>query len=243
MHKSNIIFLHGWLFDSRIWYKLPEMFNNQYNIEIHDLPGYGTNKNDIQSHENYCLKIFSRNEPCFVVAYSYSGLLALNAISNPQCNIRKMILINSKFDSSTNNDQLINQENINNLIKSLDIDRVGAIKKFMFECTRYSQTSKSDYKNIIEIFDVDSLPSNEILKSNLMYMNKFKPMTITNNLYDKILSIVSNNDKLIGESSVTPENKNIIKYHLDGLGHIPFINGSQKIYTIIKRFLEVERKI
>ena len=53
MHKSNIIFLHGWLFDSRIWYKLPEMFNNQYNIEIHDLPGYGTNKNDIQSHENY----------------------------------------------------------------------------------------------------------------------------------------------------------------------------------------------
>ena len=28
-----------------------------------------------------------------------------------------MILINSKFDSSTNNDQLINQENINNLIK------------------------------------------------------------------------------------------------------------------------------
>ena len=74
-------------------------------------------------------------------------------------------------------------------------------------------------------------------------MNKFKPMTITNNLYDKILSIVSNNDKLIGESSVTPENKNIIKYHLDGLGHIPFINGSQKIYTIIKRFLEVERKI
>ncbi len=72
---------------------------------------------------------------------------------------------------------------------------------------------------------------------------KFKPMTITNNLYDKILSIVSNNDKLIGESSVIPENKNIIKYHLDGLGHIPFINGSQKIYTIIKRFLEVERKI
>ena len=154
-----------------------------------------------------------------------------------------MILINSKFDSSTNNDQLINQENINNLIKSLDIDRVGAIKKFMFECTRYSKTSKSDYKNIIEIFDVDSLPSNEILKSNLMYMNKFKPMTITNNLYDKILSIVSNNDKLIGESSVIPENKNIIKYDLDGLGHIPFINGSQKIYTIIKRFLEVERKI
>ena len=34
MHKSNIIFLHGWLFDSRIWFGLDELFSIGLNRAI-----------------------------------------------------------------------------------------------------------------------------------------------------------------------------------------------------------------
>ena len=32
MHDSNIIFLHGWLFDRRIWCHLDKFFKNNFSL-------------------------------------------------------------------------------------------------------------------------------------------------------------------------------------------------------------------
>ena len=59
MHDSNIIFLHGWLFDRRIWQGLDKLFYNKFNTYMHDFTGYGGNLlSDINSQE-YCDNIFT----------------------------------------------------------------------------------------------------------------------------------------------------------------------------------------
>ena len=80
MHDSNIIFLHGWLFDRRIWCHLDKFFKNNFNTYIYDLPGYGSNSLSSMSAQEYCDNIFERAEQdTTIVGYSYGGLLALNS--------------------------------------------------------------------------------------------------------------------------------------------------------------------
>ena len=104
MHDSNIIFLHGWLFDRRIWCHLDKFFKNNFNIHMHDLPGYGSNKLLNISPQKYCDSIFERAEKnTIIVGYSYGGLLALNSFQNYQQNIKKLILINCNLDTEDQN--------------------------------------------------------------------------------------------------------------------------------------------
>ena len=85
MHDSNIIFLHGWLFDKRIWCHLDKFFKNNFNIHMYDLPGYGSNSLSSMSPQKYCDNIFERAEKdTIIVGYSYGGLLALNSFQNYQ---------------------------------------------------------------------------------------------------------------------------------------------------------------
>ena len=50
MNNLNIIFIHGWLFDSRIWRGLDKEFNEFKSVKLIDLPGYGTNKRSKVNH-------------------------------------------------------------------------------------------------------------------------------------------------------------------------------------------------
>ena len=54
MANLDIIFLHGWLFDSRIWYGLHKEFRGFKSVELIDLPGYGINKSLKVNHKDFC---------------------------------------------------------------------------------------------------------------------------------------------------------------------------------------------
>ena len=78
MNNLNIIFIHGWLFDSRIWNGLDKLFVD-FNTQKCDLPGYGKNYSSRLSHDEYCFDLLSEaKKPLVVIAWSYGGILALN---------------------------------------------------------------------------------------------------------------------------------------------------------------------
>ena len=124
MHDSNIIFLHGWLFDRRIWCHLDKFFKNNFNIHMHDLPGYGSNNLLNISPQKYCDSIFERAEKgTIIVGYSYGGLLALNSFQNYQKNIKKLILINCNLDIEDQENKTLSLINITALQASLAINK------------------------------------------------------------------------------------------------------------------------
>ena len=91
MRNLNIVFLHGWLFDSKVWHDIKKFFHKKHSIKIYDLPGYGANKTLNMEHQKYCDKIFlNANRPTIVIGFSYGGLLALKSYLSLDSYIEKI---------------------------------------------------------------------------------------------------------------------------------------------------------
>ncbi len=75
MNKDRILFLHGWLFDSRIWFGLYKSFSKKNKVTLIDLPGYGKNKADKSKAINYCRNLFSNQaSPSVIISWSFLGV-------------------------------------------------------------------------------------------------------------------------------------------------------------------------
>ncbi|MBT3697921.1 MAG: alpha/beta hydrolase [Gammaproteobacteria bacterium] len=241
MHDSNIIFLHGWLFDRRIWQGLDKLFYNKFNTYMHDFPGYGGNLlSDINSQE-YCDNIFTNaKKNTIIVGYSYGGLLALNSFQSYQSNIDKLILINCNLDIKNKSNNTLNLNSIRDLQISLKSDKSKSLKRFIYECVKDSKHYKTEYSRLIKIFSDNSLPDTSVLLENL---NDLKAPIAINYAFDRqkdILLINTEEDSFVSYKKVHTINNDIIKEErIPDLGHIPFMFGNDEIYTLINKFIGV----
>ena len=75
MNNFNIIFIHGWLFDSRIWCNFDKLFTKNHNVKKINLPGYGSNIEKNLNHRDYCKQVFKAiDSPSNIICWSYGGL-------------------------------------------------------------------------------------------------------------------------------------------------------------------------
>ncbi len=239
MHDSNIIFLHGWLFDRRIWYDLDKLFHNKYNIFMHDLPGYGGNMLSNINSQKYCDNIFKgAKKNTIIVGYSYGGLLALNSFQSYQSNIKKLILINCNLDIENKENKILSLQSIRDLQDSLISDKNKSLKRFMYECVKNSKYYKTEFSSLIKIFASNSLPDTAVLLENLYDMQNIISIDCGFDRQKDILLINSEEDNFMSSDKIytindgVPEQERIL-----GLGHIPFIFGNDKIYTLINKFI------
>jgi len=240
MHDSNIIFLHGWLFDRRIWCHLDKFFKNNFNIHMHDLPGYGNNNLLNVSPQKYSDSVFEKAEKdTIIIGYSYGGLLALNSFQNYQKNIKKLILINCNLDIEDQENKTLSLINITALQASLAINKKESLKKFMYECVKNSKYYKTEFSYLIKTFSDNSLPDTSILLENL---DDLKTSVSINCGFDKqkdILLINTEKDHLMNNKERYTINNNLVKEEImPGLGHIPFISGNNEIYNLIRIFID-----
>ena len=239
MHDSNIIFLHGWLFDRRIWCHLDKFFKNNFNIHMHDLPGYGNNNLLNVSPQKYSDSVFEKAEKdTIIIGYSYGGLLALNSFQNYQKNIKKLILINCNLDIEDQENKTLSLVNITALQASLAINKKESLKKFMYECVKNSKYYKTEFSYLIKTFSDNSLPDTSILLENL---DDLKTSVSINCGFDRqkdILLINTEQDHFMSNKETYTINDNLIKEEMiPGLGHIPFISGNNQIYNLIRIFI------
>jgi len=155
MSKHKILFLHGWLFDSRIWFGLDQIISEGNQSVLVDLPGYGKNKENSSTLVSYCRKIFSSQlSPTVIISWSFGGTLALLGLSRYCPNIEKIVIINSHPLLIGNNglDDGINLKNIESIKYNLVSNREQTLKKFFFECVKGSPHEMNDYKLLIKSF-------------------------------------------------------------------------------------------
>jgi pimeloyl-ACP methyl ester carboxylesterase len=239
MHDSNIIFLHGWLFDKRIWQGLDKLFYNKFNTYMHDFPGYGSNlQSDINSQE-YCDNIFKNaKKNTTIVGYSYGGLLALNSFQSYQSNIDKLILINCNLDIKNQSNDTFNLNSIRDLQMSLVSDKNKSLKRFMYECVKNSKHYKTEYSRLIQVFFNNSLPDTSVLLQNLYDLQVPVAIDYGFDRQKDILLINTEEDSFVSCKKVNTINNGLIKdERIPDLGHIPFMFGNNEIYTLIDKFI------
>lgn len=239
MNKDRILFLHGWLFDSRIWFGLDKSFSKKNKVTLIDLPGYGKNKADKSKAINYCRNLFSNQaSPSVIISWSFGGLLSLLSLSEDCPFIKKVIIINSNL-SLIDNSSEINLKNIKKMKKELLLDRKKALKRFFFECVKGSSKELKDYRLLIDEFKLTTLPNNQTLINGLDDMINFD---FYNNLKDtqkEVVIISSSKDSLLGDKYYTEfkNKKNIKICSLDNIPHMPFISYKKEVVQIIKEFI------
>jgi hypothetical protein len=233
MANLDIIFLHGWLFDSRIWYGLHKEFRGFKSVELIDLPGYGINKSLKVNHKDFCKNLFtSINNETIVIAWSYGAQLALYTYMKYFNSDIKLVLINANLDVHSSNNTELNINNINQLISNLRLDKNNTIKNFMYECVKKSKHSKHEFREMINKFKMEDFPQTENLIDNLNEMKLIPPFKNISTTLNNVLCINTEKDQFINRTS------NIFQEILiKDLGHIPFISGNKIIYKSIMDFI------
>ena len=233
MANLDIIFIHGWLFDSRIWYGLDEEFKGFKSVELIDLPGYGINKSSKVNHKDFFKNLFtSINNQTIVIAWSYGAQLALYTYMKYLNLDIKLVLINANLDMYSSNNIELNINNINKLISNIKLDKNNTIKSFIYECVKKSKHSKHEFKEIINKFKMEDFPHTENLIDNLNEMKLIPPFKNISTTLNNVLCINTEKDQFINRTS------NIVQEILiKDLGHIPFISGNKIIYKSIMDFI------
>lgn len=242
MSKHKILFLHGWLFDRRIWFGLDRIISGGNQSVMVDLPGYGKNKENNSTLVSYCREIFSSQlSPTVIIGWSFGGTLALLGLSRYCPNIEKIVIINSHPLLIGNNglDDGINSKNIESIKHNLVSNREETLKKFFFECVKGSPHEMNDYKLLIKSFELSTLPNNHTLirgLDNLSNINNHKALRDTQK---EVLFISSEKDSLLGERSYSEfKNKKNIKFSfLKNAPHMPFISFKKEIIDVVNKFL------
>ena len=233
MKNLNVIFVHGWLFDSKIWWGLDNEFNDFKSVYTIDLPGYGENKASKINHIDFCKDLLRKiQDQTIIIAWSYGASLILEAyhsLINPNI---KIVLINTNLKIYDSNNKELNINNINKLIINLEKDRSKAIKRFMYECVKNSIKPMDEFKKIINKFEIDNLPDNKILIQNLNDMKLFSSSEHISLKNDNILCINTDKDQFVDKRDNVYSEATI-----EDLGHIPFINGNKQIFKLIMDFI------
>lgn len=233
MKNLNVIFVHGWLFDSKIWWGLDNEFNDFKSVYTIDLPGYGENKASKINHIDFCKDLLRKiQDQTIIIAWSYGASLILEAyhsLINPNI---KIVLINTNLKIYDSNNKELNINNINKLIINLEKDRSKAIKRFMYECVKNSIKPMDEFKKIINKFEINNLPDNKTLIQNLNDMKLFSSSEHTSLKNDNILCINTDKDQFVDKRDNV-----YLEATIKDLGHIPFIHGNKQIFKLIMDFI------
>ena len=233
MKNLNVIFVHGWLFDSKIWWGLDNEFNDFKSVCTIDLPGYGKNKASEINHIDFCKNLLRTiEERTIIIAWSYGASLILEAyhsLNNPNIQI---VVINANLKIHDSNNKELNINNINKLMINLEKDRNKAIKKFMYECVKNSIKPMDEFKKIINKFEINNLPDNKTLIQNLNDMKLFSSSEHTSLKNDNILCINTDKDQFVDKRDNV-----YLEATIKDLGHIPFIHGNKQIFNLIMDFI------
>lgn len=233
MKNLNVIFVHGWLFDSKIWWGLDNEFNDFKSVYTIDLPGYGENKASKINHIDFCKDLLRKiQDQTIIIAWSYGASLILEAyhsLINPNI---KIVLINTNLKIYDSNNKELNINNINKLIINLEKDRSKAIKRFMYECVKNSIKPMDEFKKIINKFEINNFPDNKTLIQNLNDMKLFLSSEHISLKNDNILCINTDKDQFVDKRDNV-----YLEATIKDLGHIPFIHGNKQIFKLIMDFI------
>ena len=237
MKKINLVFLHGWLFDSSIWDDLKTDLEKNFYVKSPNFSGHINHKEKITLSE-LNIEGYLENEPWknILIGYSFGGMMCIRfALENKA--ISKLILINSSFPSSYSE---INNQEIDSLILDLEANKNEAIKRFIYKCCKDSVSQKKDFKNLMDLQTKYSNIHIETLIKGLIDIKKLRELLDNeNSIGIDTLIIQGEHDSFFPPRTFDENNSNNIQHKVvKGMSHYPFLSFHNEIKKEIIKFVE-----
>lgn len=210
---KNIIFLHGWGGDSNQFLAFSNLFLNNYNVYLLDLPAFGKSYTDaVLSLEDYgnAIDDFIKGNKIFnpiIIGHSFGGRIALKMLES-NMNYKTILISTPGFD-----------------LKSLKT-RIKLMLNKMFNVKFPSK----DYKNANQL-------RRKIMNRCMLDTKKIDYKKITQNL----IIIHGTKDKTVKPRVAKKMNKKIKKSHLIWIKgeHFPYLDEPVKVYKVINYYANI----
>jgi len=243
--KEVIFFIHGWSFDSGIWFRQLDDFKD-YRIIVLDMPGHG--KSDYQKNidiiEDLNLIVNElKIERVNLVGHSLGGLFSLQfALRYPKI-VKKLILIGTtaKFVKSNNFNFGLEENEINKLRSFLVNDYPNILLIFIRWLFTKNERTQNDFReNWKALTDKTDWPSKEAMSEFLSIIEKEDIRASLKELNIPTLIISGTKDPICSVESIDYLSKQIKDTRVelfDDCGHLPFLTQPQRFNSLVKEFL------
>ncbi len=218
---KNIVLLHGWGFNARIFKPLAYKLAKDFKVTIIDLPGHGKSdiiKGGIDKWSEAIMPIMPNNAT--IIGWSLGGLLAIKIAT--LIGIKNLLLVASspKFVKQDKWQYGIDRAIFSEFSQSLNINIEKTLKRFIFLQTKEKKTI-----TILNNY-IDNNPADPYA------LEQGLDMIINCDLIKEFLALNCDKSVVLGKYDTIVPNKianfykeNNIATHILNCGHIPFLDS------------------
>ncbi|MDD5291910.1 MAG: alpha/beta hydrolase [Candidatus Omnitrophica bacterium] len=241
-----LVFLHGWSFDSNIWFRQIGGLHGYKSIVL-DLPGHGNSGYkegvDIVSDLYFIFEELGLSR-ISLIGHSFGGLLGLKFVLAYPGLVDKIILIgtNAKFVKSDGYSYGLSQAEVDKLRGFIRGNYPDILLVFMRWLFTEEERRQSDYRQAWDsIAKRNSWPQKDALDE---FLSAIEQEDLTNELNKIILPaliVCGTGDPICPVESVNYIGEKLKRSKaelFEGCGHLPFLTKAEKFNDLIRKFLK-----
>lgn len=245
----DIVLLHGWGMHGGVWGEFQKQLLENNKVHNIDLPGYGFSRKvknafSLESLTDVIEDYLKENikNGVTLVAWSLSGLIALNLLKRKNKNIKKVVFIASTpcFTQKKDWQHGLEQTVFDGFASELAQDYKKTLQRFLSLQTRGSDIANKDLRELKIILDERGEPNIDALKQGLNILSRQDLRT--NKQYPvPALVLLGEKDTLVPVSVKSEFEKMFSRVDieiLEKVGHAPFITQAVKCSERIKNFID-----
>ncbi len=245
---ENVLFLHGWGVDRRIWRQQSKYFMDHYRVMSIDLPGHG--KSSFQLVPLLAMaqdlsEILGRVgfNSCHVVASSLGGMFALKLYELEPQKFKRMIFVGSlaKFAKSEEYPYGLDVEQIRKLNGQLNTAYPSIVNIFFRSLFTKEERESRRFKWLQKFRQTDEVPIKEALAEYLDILEKEDLRPVLDKVKAPMQFIFGEGDYICPPELQKLLMKKFAQARFDifpRCGHFPFLSSPHEFNAVVEEFLK-----
>ncbi|CCQ12739.1 Biotin synthesis protein BioH [Pseudoalteromonas luteoviolacea B = ATCC 29581] len=244
--QQNIVFLHGWGMNKAVWQLVLEALSNDaaLNPTALNLPGFGSHSWKYDAYElTEVSDVLAEQLPskCVLVAWSMSGLMAMDLAKRYPEKVSKVILVGSTpHFVASKNWHGIKPEVLAQFMQALSNDPTKTVERFLAIQAMGSEHAKEDIKKLRGWLAQEPSASSVALAGGLKLLNECDLRICFQEITQPVLGIYGRLDSLVPVKVVDELSHLRPGFQTEIIAkasHAPFISHRDEFVSILKSML------
>ena len=245
---DNLLFIHGWGVDKRIWRQQAKFFSQYYKVITVDLPGHGQSSWEKVELDTMAqdLKFLLQElgvDKVTIVGSSLGGLVALKLYEISPEGITRLIFVGAmpKFAKSADYPHGLDIERIRKLGKHLESDYPSIINVFFRSLFTRQERQTRRFKWLQIFRRTDEVPAQKALAEYLDILEKEDLREVLKKVHVPMQFINGREDEICTKETVaflkelSPHSRFDF---FEQCGHFPFLSQPHEFNRILEDFLK-----
>lgn len=245
---QNLIFIHGWSVDHRIWRQQTKVFSNDYRVFGFDLPGHGQSGWGQTSLEQMARDVKEILDVCninkwTVIGSSMGGLLGLKLYELFPDSFAKLILVGSmpKFSKSEDYPYGIDVARIKNLGDQLARAYPSIVNIFFRSLFTKEERNTRRFRWLQKFREYTDIPLKPALELYLHILETEDLRNVLEQVKVPVKFINGNGDPICTPATVDYLKREMPQaefFDFDKCGHFPFLSQPHEFNDVLREYLE-----